>query len=88
MLERRGEERHIFHLRATIEMIDQWQVMTRARVEVEPWEGGFATTERSLLPVAETLVLSAFPEHTRPLFVRAARVDPRLGLGTGGTDER
>jgi 8-oxo-dGTP pyrophosphatase MutT (NUDIX family) len=49
-----------------------------ARIEVDPWEGGFETTERRLLPVEEALDLSAFPEHTRPLFERAARVDPLL----------
>ena len=49
-----------------------------ARVEVAPWEGGFETTERRMLPVHEALDLSAFAEHTRPLFERAARIDPRL----------
>ena len=58
-----------------------------ARVEVEPWQGGHETTERSLLPAAEALGLSAFAEHTRPLFERAARIDPRLRLGTEGVDE-
>ena len=28
VLDVRGEERHVFHLRATVEMIDRWQVMT------------------------------------------------------------
>ena len=51
-----------------------------ARIEVEPWVGDFETTERSLLPVAETLARTAFPMHLRPLLERAARIDPRLAL--------
>lgn len=54
-----------------------------ARIEVEPWVGDFETTERSLLPAAETLARTAFPMHLRPLLARAARIDPRLRATPG-----
>ena len=59
-----------------------------ARIDVEPWEGGFETTERSLLPVVETLARTAFPAHLRQLFARAARIDARLQLDDGEQERR
>ncbi len=50
---------------------------------MEPWVGDFETTERSLLPAAETLARTAFPMHLRPLLARAARIDPRLPRHAG-----
>ena len=44
-----------------------------ARIDVEPWEGGFETTERSLLPADETLARTAFPRaHATAVRARCA----------------